>query len=99
MKGSEASQFSLHLLTTLSQLAADAAANDVGLNVLGCQADILGAEQPAAFSSAYFTLPQSLLSQTLLRDPSAAKGGDSSVVRALDSWLKGCGFESLQEWR
>ena len=22
---------------------------------------------------------------------------DSSVVRALDSWLKGCGFESLQE--
>ena len=82
MKGSEASRFSLHLLTTLSQLAAD---NDVGLNVLGCQADILGAEQPAAFSSAYFTLPQSLLSQTLLRDPSAAKGGDSSVVRALDS--------------
>ena len=24
---------------------------------------------------------------------------DSSVVRALDSWLKGRGFESLQEWR
>ena len=24
-------------------------------------------------------------------------GGDSSVVKALDSWLKSCGFESLQE--
>ena len=24
-------------------------------------------------------------------------GGDSSVVRVLDSWLKGCGFESLLE--
>ena len=23
----------------------------------------------------------------------------SSMVRALDSWLKGCGFKSLQEWR
>ena len=27
------------------------------------------------------------------------RGRDSSVVRTLDSWLKGCGFESLQEWR
>ena len=26
-------------------------------------------------------------------------GGDSSVVRAPDSWLKGRGFESLLEWR
>ena len=26
-------------------------------------------------------------------------GGDSSMVRAPDSWLKGCGFESLQEQR
>ena len=26
-------------------------------------------------------------------------GGDSSMVRAPDSWLKGCGFESLQERR
>ena len=25
-------------------------------------------------------------------------GGNSSVVRALNSWLKGRGFESLQEW-
>ena len=25
------------------------------------------------------------------------RGGDSSEVRALDSWLKGCGFESLWE--
>ena len=29
----------------------------------------------------------------------ASGGGDSSVVRALDSWLKGCGFESLLERR
>ena len=28
-----------------------------------------------------------------------AGGGDSSVVRAPDSWLKGRGFESLLEWR
>ena len=26
-------------------------------------------------------------------------GGDSSVVRVPDSWLKGCRFESLLEWR
>ena len=25
-------------------------------------------------------------------------GGDSSVVRAPDSWLRGRGFESLQDW-
>jgi len=27
------------------------------------------------------------------------RGGDSSVVKAPDSWLKGRGFESLLEWR
>ena len=27
------------------------------------------------------------------------RGGNNSVVRAPDSWLKGCGFESLQERR
>ena len=35
-----------------------------------------------------------------LTEPSPWQGsGDSSVVRVPDSWLKGCGFESLQERR
>ena len=34
-----------------------------------------------------------------LSDMSPAGGGDSSVVRAPDSWLKGRGFESLLERR
>ena len=38
-------------------------------------------------------------SDTDVHVPQSLRGGDSSVVRALDLWLKGCGFESLQEWK
>ena len=43
--------------------------------------------------------PRPVLCKTQSHCTAEAGSGDSSVVRASDSWLKGPGFESLQERR
>ena len=56
---------------------------------------------PIKQNSAFLLSPCSLVTELTLfaSSPFNEGGGDSSVVRAPDSWLKGLGFESLLERR
>ena len=55
--------------------------------------------RPSVVVVVHHHCPLSLRHNRRHRPPCCCHSGDSSVVRAADSWLKGRGFESLQERR